>query len=288
MDYGYCGSDGISCRREIDMKKIRNFAIAFACGFFAVVSVPVSAANKALVTAAQSAGTSKTVASTRNQKQRWVKLKNGKKRYYREGKYLTGFQKIGKNTYYFSSKGYMQTGQLKIKKTTYYFSDKGVLEGKKTGSGYYYPSGKKMGKTKALDFSAYQNAREIAAKITTSHMTKSQKLERCFKWVMDKPYVQRRPFKNVSGWPAVFANDHFVYGGGDCISDACAFAYLAKVIGYKNVYVCTDSTVAGSHGWAEINGRVFDPLFAQAKSYSRNYNVPYGIYPLSKVLHVKI
>lgn len=74
------------------------------------------------------------------------------------------------------------------------------------------------------------------------------------------------------------------------IADASAFAYLAKALGYKNVYVCTDGyrNDENSHGWAEINGRVYDPLFAEAKSYSRNYGVRYGVYPLSPVMRVKI
>lgn len=58
----------------------------------------------------------------------------------------------------------------------------------------------------------------------------------------------------------------------------------------KNVYVCTDGyrNDENSHGWTEINGRVYDPLFAEAKSYSRNYGVRYGVYPLSPVMRVKI
>ena len=54
--------------------------------------------------------------------------------------------------------------------------------------------------------------------------------------------------------------------------------------------VCTDGhrNDENSHGWAEINGRVYDPLFAEAKSYSRNYGVRYGVYPLSPVMRVKI
>ena len=57
-----------------------------------------------------------------------------------------------------------------------------------------------------------------------------------------------------------------------------------------NVYVCTDGyrNDENSHGWTEINGRVYDPLFAEAKSYSRNYGVRYGVYPLSPVMRVKI
>ena len=65
---------------------------------------------------------------------------------------------------------------------------------------------------------------------------------------------------------------------------------VAEALGYKNVYVCTDGhrNDENSHGWAEINGRVYDPLFAEAKSYSRNYGVRYGVYPLSPVMRVKI
>ena len=115
----------------------------------------------------------------------------------------------------------------------------------------------------------------------------SQKLETCFRWVMKRYYRTWRRFsQGGKAWYAVNANDHFERGCGDCIADASAFAYLAKALGYKNVYVCTDGyrNDENSHGWAEINGRVYDPLFAEAKSYSRNY----GVYPLSPVMRVKI
>lgn len=122
-------------------------------------------------------------------------------------------------------------------------------------------------------------------------MSKSQKLETCFRWVMKRYYRTWRRFsQGGKAWYAVHANDHFERGCGDCIADASAFAYLAKALGYKNVYVCTDGyrNDENSHGWAEINGRVYDPLFAEAKSYSRNYGVRYGVYPLSPVMRVKI
>lgn len=38
----------------------------------------------------------------------------------------------------------------------------------------------------------------------------------------------------------------------------------------------------------DANGLVYDPLFAEAKSYSGNYGVQYAVYKLSPVLHVKL
>lgn len=140
------------------------------------------------------------------------------------------------------------------------------------------------------DAQARKNAQNVVTRITNAGMTQAQKLKVCFDWVMAKPYVTRRTFSNVPGWPAVFANDHFVLGGGNCHSDAAAFAYLAKALGYTNVYVCTDSdgTRGLAHSWAEVNGLVYDPLFAQAKSYYRYYGVSYRTYELDPILHIAI
>ena len=89
---------------------------------------------------------------------------------------------------------------------------------------------------------------------------------------------------NQTAWPALYANDYLILSGkgGDCFSDACSFAYLAKALGYKNVYVCVDTTATdgSGHCWAEIGGRVYDPLFAEAKSYYGYFGVGYGSYGL--------
>ena len=41
---------------------------------------------------------------------------------------------------------------------------------------------------------------------------------------------------NQTAWPALYANDYLIDSdavnqGGDCFSDACSFAYLAKALG---------------------------------------------------------
>nr|MCR4594977.1 hypothetical protein [Clostridiales bacterium] len=73
--------------------------------------------------------------------------------------------------------------------------------------------------------------------------------------------------------PVVYANDMFVKRAGNCFSYASAFAYMAKAIGYENVYVCSGQ----SHGWAEINGRVFDPQ-AELTFGKTYFNIRYGKY----------
>ena len=223
-------------------------------------------------------------------KKGWRTIRGGKKRYYKKGKYVTGIQKIRKKYYYFDKKGIMKTGTVYNRTAVYYLDNKGILEAFRKKSVYYYPNGKRMSTTEAQDFKTLQTAKSIAGQVTNSRMTQEQKLKACFDWVISKPYVTRRTFANVKGWPAVYANDHFLLGGGNCFSDAAAFAYLAKALGYKNVYVCVDCDGSGGrgHAWAEINGLAYDPLFAEAKSYSANYAAPYGTYILHPILHIAL
>lgn len=63
----------------------------------------------------------------------------------------------------------------------------------------------------------------------------------------------------------------FVDGAGNCFSYGAAFAYMAKAIGYKNVYCCN----SGGHGWAEVDGLVYDPEWSRHHArdyYALSYN----------------
>jgi len=91
---------------------------------------------------------------------------------------------------------------------------------------------------------------------------------------MDCPYNRYRILpvaRQTKGWEITFANDIFDKGKGCCVSEACAFAYLARECGYKTVYVCDDT----SHAWVEIDGYVYDTLFAVSKSYKTYYKGTY-------------
>ncbi|MDO5136537.1 MAG: hypothetical protein Q4D55_10830 [Eubacteriales bacterium] len=218
----------------------------------------------------------------------WYTFPSGKKRYYRRGKYLTGLKKVHEKTYLFNIRGVRLTGTQKVGRKIYYLNEKGVLQVKKLGNNYYYANGKRLPETEARNFAVMERAREIVAQITNNQMSDSYKLKVCFDWVIRKPYVTRRQFSNFEGWPAVYADDHFLLGGGNCFSDAAAFAYLAKAVGYKNVNVCVDSKGQGGHAWAEVNGLCYDPLFAEAKNYAQYFGTRYGVYPLSAILRIPV
>lgn len=224
----------------------------------------------------------------------WVtETVNGKKqiRYYEKGKYLTGLRKIKKKFYYFNKNGIKQTGTVKDGKWVYYLNDSGVLIVRKKGDHYFYSNGKKMSYGDEQDFITQLRAKKIVAKITTKKMSEKQKLKKCFKWVLKHPYIRRRKFNSrISYWPAQNANDIFVSGGGDCHADGAAMAYLAAALGYKKVYVCRDtaSKQVQGHCWAEINNRVYDPVFAEDRGFSRFYAVPYSKYYGRAMDHVKI
>lgn len=224
----------------------------------------------------------------------WQKFSYGISYFGKDGAIRKGLTVINGRTYLFSQKGILLTGTQTVGKTTYYLSDRGRLEMKKvsTGNGtlYYDGNGKKLSDVKVQDIETLERAKKIAAEITNSGMSQSQKLKACFDWVIKKPYVMRRKFVNEPGWPALYANDHFLLGGGNCESDAAAFAYLAKAIGYTDIHVCTDSdgTYGLAHSWAEINGLVYDPLFAEAKDYNKYYGAPYGVYELHPILRVAL
>ncbi|MCD8015745.1 MAG: hypothetical protein LUG99_21790 [Lachnospiraceae bacterium] len=216
---------------------------------------------------------------------------NGKRYYFNaKGVCATGIKKIKKKYYYFKKSGALLTKTKKIDGITYYIDDNGYLEAYKKGSKYYKPNGKKMSSQETTEYETLLRAKAVVAKITTSDMSKSEKLKACFDWVVNRPYKIYRKFQKTDDWITTYANDHFLREGGECHADGAAMAYLAKAIGYTNVYVCLDCNgiTAQGHCWAEINGKVYDPRFAAARGYSKYYAVSYGTYVLHPVLHVKI
>ena len=215
----------------------------------------------------------------------WQKI--GKKKYYcsKNGTVAKGRKKISGKYFYFKRTGVLATKDTKEKSATYYINQKGNLEAYKKGKTYYKPNGKKMTEVETADYTTLRTARGIVGQITSSKMTKEEKLKKCFDWVIKKQYRRYRiPFAaNEPAWISLYANDHFVRAGGDCHSDAAAFGYLARAIGYKDVYICIDAKLKNSnhHAWTRIGNRYYDPLFAEAKSYKQYWAA--SKYPLRAV-----
>lgn len=208
-----------------------------------------------------------------------IVTKNGKKYYeYANGKKAKNqFVTIKKKTYYFGKKGVMVKGWMK-KDSNYYYFDRntgaqkigGTVDGIKLD---------KSGKAKKTSYNKKKietmiTANSIMNKVTKPTDTKEQKLKKVFDWVLKHPYHRYRYYheaKAKKGWEMTYANDVYEKGDGCCASEACALAFLAHECGYKTVYICDDT----GHVWVEINGRVYDTLFAEAKNYKKYYNSDY-------------
>lgn len=285
--YGKANSAGnIACVTAGVRRLHTSFALVAALMLATLLFAGVQAPMPAHAATAQdtAASTSTDTAA----KKGWVTTASGAKKYYVKGVAVTGARKIGGTWRAFSASGKLMYKAFKLSGVTYFSNEKGVLEARKAKGSYYYANGKKMSRTDAYEYKTIVKARAIATKITKPSQTKAQKLRTCFNWVRAKYYAIHRAWSGSSTWPAVYAMDHFNNKNGDCHSDAAAFAYLAYAIGYTKVYCCTDSgkTAEDNHGWAEVNGRVYDPLFDQSKSgsyFARSYSSYMTSAPSTKV-----
>lgn len=108
---------------------------------------------------------------------------------------------------------------------------------------------------------------------TTSDMTREEKLRASFLYIQDDNHylegVLHDPPYNEMDWPVVCANDLFKQGMGDCFSYGAAFAFYGKAIGFENCYACN----TGGHGWAEIDGKAYDPEFDMHNHEYSHYGV---------------
>lgn len=200
------------------------------------------------------------------------------------------FVKTKQGIYYVNQKGIVLTGWRKIKNQYYYF-DRQTGErstgGKVDGIALGWDGRAKETAYNIRKIKMMMKARAVVSQITRGSDSKKEKLKKCFRWIFKFPYKRYRilrKVKNHTGWELDFAEDIFIRRKGCCVSEASAFAFLAKECGFKNTYLCDDT----GHGWTEINGRVFDPLFAEAKSFAKNYDVPYGVYRLHAIGRTKI
>ena len=124
-----------------------------------------------------------------------------------------------------------------------------------------YINGKAMEGMSPESLATLQRAQAVVASITNDGMTREEKLRVCFDYVKAAyPEIKPRiPHYLGMDWPVIYANDMFINGAGNCCSYAAAFAYMAKAIGYEEVYCCN----SGGHGWAEIDGLVYDPEWSK-------------------------
>lgn len=227
---------------------------------------------------------------------------NGKKYPFAKGKLCQGFVKLNGKVYYYDANGNIVKDKVVGNKTVgfYYAEKNGVITFKfkgiaKNDKGYWYCKNSKViftyrnavtyddkdwivinGKAKEVetekDRTLFRAFKEVA-KCTDNTMTKKQKLKAAFKYVQGA-YTEKNPripHYHGKGWVEMYANDMFVNQTGNCCSYGAAFAYMAKAIGYDDVYACN----SGGHGWAEINGKVYDPEWGRHKKDKSYFGLDY-------------
>lgn len=215
-------------------------------------------------------------------------------------KYRNTWRVKSERVYYYNAKGKKETGLTRIGKKYYYFDAKGVQRygWKKIGNQYYYFTpgrGKKAAMVKNQEINGIRldkqgraardsvslrklklmaEAGSIVDKITHPFMTKTQRLKICFEYAKKNyGYTTWRNFSPQAGWELSYAEDMLYRGRGNCFSYASAFAFLANAAGIPNVSVVS----SGGHGWAEINGKVYDPDWALVSSVDTYFAMPYSL-----------
>ena len=119
-------------------------------------------------------------------------------------------------------------------------------------------------------------AHRVVDSVTNPDDSMEVKREKVFRWIMSFPYKLHRELNRIydsePNVEVIFANDMFDKGSGDCVSEASAVALLFHEIGYEDVYWCHDS----GHSWVDLDGRLYDPLFAESRDFNANYNAEYN------------
>lgn len=187
------------------------------------------------------------------------------------GAMATGWINLGGTWYYLHPSGAMATGWVRNRGVWYWLDPESgaMATGTRTidGISYYFnDSGAYVSSSEGKD-AALERAMLELSWCTNDSMTNDQKLWAAFQHIRnDFPERNPRvPHVHSEGWETLYANDIFIGRSGNCFSCAAAMAFMAKAIGYNDVYVCNN----GTHGWAEIDGLIYDP--EQARWHAGTY-----------------
>lgn len=210
-------------------------------------------------------------------KSEWVDV-GGKYYYYNaKGTKLKGLRKIGNRYYYFDSNCVQRTGWRKISGNYYYFvkstKTKGYMAKNRTINGVKIgQDGKAILNARSLrKLKIMVRCSEIVDSLTNADQSGSQRLKIVFEYAKNhyRP-VNIGKFNGSGDWDMYYAERMLNYGSGDCYCYAAIFAYLADAVGYHKVIVVS----SGGHGWAELNGKVYDANWARVIGSDKCYAVP--------------
>ena len=193
---------------------------------------------------------------------------------------VTGLFQIRKH-FYFIKEGCLVAQDTKYKKAKYFVRLDGTVSGIKKGKKMYKPSGQKMSDIERRDIRARLYAKEIICDITKKTMSKDEKLQTCFQWVVHNYNYVEVECNGEEGWTSRSGITMLQKGIGDCRTLAVGFAYLASELGYDDACLCQDSRnkFSGAHCWTNVDGKYYDPLFYNTKKPEKYLSVFNGSTP---------
>ncbi|MGN8807218.1 MULTISPECIES: transglutaminase domain-containing protein [unclassified Blautia] len=170
-----------------------------------------------------------------------------------------------------SDNGQPKTGYFIYHNDLYYADSKGRCYQNRTredGQLYFTSSGKARKDTNALLKMRVMN---LVSRLTTSEMSKNQKLHACWEYIVDDAgfqYGGSDPDLKKAGWCRKTALSMLNTKVGNCYGFASTLAAFAKELGYKKIELI-DGRIPGTrdhapdgftgHCWVRIDNRYYDP-----------------------------
>ena len=141
---------------------------------------------------------------------------------------------------------------------------------KKTKNYYYYYRNVKKARSKEKVELMVKCAKMMDT-VTKPRQARKTKLKIAFQYA--KTHFPRRnihDWRNTADWDIYYASYIINHRGGDCFCQGAFFAYLANAVGYTNVKAVS----SGGHGWAMVNGEIYDPNWSFIIGDAKCYAVP--------------
>ena len=199
---------------------------------------------------------------------------NGKMYLFRENAKLyrrktDGFVTVLGKRYYVYKTGELRIGWISYGGNIYYADSMGRIVKNTRRDGVIFNKEGKARITPRTQMHVY--AQTILNSITTSSMRRVQKLRACYNYLAYSGrfyyYAPADPNLSAKYWYITCANNMFGQSRGNCYGFSCAFAALAKEIGYQPYMMCArvpgtrDQAADGytRHCWVMINGEHYDP-----------------------------
>lgn len=180
-----------------------------------------------------------------------------------------GFVKVLGKVYYVYRSGRLRTGWFSYYGNIYYADSLGRVSRNTRHEGVTFDRNGKAKITPRAQMHVYAQA--ILNSVTNSNMTRVQKLRACYNYLAYSGqyyyYAPADPNLSENYWYITCANRMFGQHRGNCYGFSCAFAALAKEIGYEPYMMCArvpgtrDQAADGytRHCWVMINGGHYDP-----------------------------